>query len=490
MSSEVKAKNKFDNLAEWPTLPPQIPQYLERITAAYAACLQTRDTTIAQASAKVMMKYMTELNDAFTELYKAAHQVDTTAQPLINQRGPKGQKVAAVQAFDQLRKVMTTKMAAGTERPAVSITPNFLPHVSGLNEEIKGLQTNLKLTMDKALAPSHISEPEDLKKSLGFSKAAFQDLASKVEYLTTPVNELSLELDSQVELTRKHWGTILISRTVCDWELKRIEIFSTILTELTSLSKDVAGLTQEIEDAKKHIRENPFKPVDQAKMSLTRMLEIQPKMTLEEAKLTISALLKECSATNPPEAKKTLEEALARKEIDKLHAGSTLDDAKELLVAVLNSLPKTTFDEARRQFEIIRYKYNNCLKIAQDNKDKSEAQIKELDLLIEKKEEVLFKSIDTLPFHDPKIEKDVKSTLENSVATIQQERETLRYTLNEVWSHLKEQLQKDSYDCLYYEGNRLGYSIFENNGTIPYDSRYNVRIVGWTVQKKYLEPLV
>jgi hypothetical protein len=478
---------------KFPPIPARIPDFVAQISKLHAAVLATQNIKVAHRREKELMEQVRILTEQFSDLYEKAYQVTQATAPFFDekeQQGPwsgkkpdKAQKEVAMAAIHELDHVIREKIGSGITNPGVTITPNFLPSVEGLAAELNGLRKSLHDVMTEALNPEQPIDVAQLKIILEEKRLQFEDLRSQASNLKDPVSQRAESLDHFIENTRQNMATIWISKVVCDWELARIDLFSNIFSNLESLQQRLAGLSQEAENLKNYLRLNSFKPIDTIKIKFDKILSEPGDSTIKSISLELQGLLAEYPESAPSSYSDTLSQLLVGK------PDAKVADCKEQIQAVLSRLPTSSLNEAKRQFTASQRKYADCLKLAGEYRAGAEKSIRDLQKMIDEQEKSLVASIMEIPFHSEAVRGDVIKLMKLSLSSIQGERETLLYKLTDLWKNISNQLTVDSYDHLFYEFNRIGYSIFENYGSIPKDTTYNVWGMGWSVAKKYVSSL-
>lgn len=476
---------------DFPGLPGAVPKVVESIDRLHTAILSTQKIGTAHAREKELRDQVRHLTDLFMTLQKVAGDVASSASPFFERskgkQGPWDTKAAeqharreAMAKLRELDRVLKEQVATEVTYPEVSVTPNFLPRIEGLSAELRELSGSLQSVMTDALDPSKKTDVDQLKKHLESHRSQFQDLGAQAGNLKEPVSNRAVALDKFIEDTREHMATIWISKAVCDWQLARIDIFANCYSNLEALQQTMAGVTQENENLKTFLRENPFKPVDLIKLKFDQIMDEPGDRTIKDIAADISALIEQYPDTAPAAAKDTLRELLAGKPETKI------TEAKGQILAVLGKLPQSPVDEAKRQFDSVRRRYNECKAHAEEYRAAAEKGIKDLEGMLEKGEKKLISSIEEIPFHDEEVKVRVIKQMSASISEIQGQRETLLYKLKELWKQVHDQFTSDTKDHLFYEINREGYAIFVNGGGVPRDTTYGYF---WSVPNRYVTAL-
>ena len=479
---------------DFPKLPGAVPNVIGKINELHGLILATQKISTAHARERELGDQVRQLTALFTTLHHVAEEVAKSATPFFDksrgQKGPWDSKVQekqarlnAMSAIKELDRVLKEQVSAEVSFPAVSVTPNFLPRVEGLSSELDDLSQSLQSVMADALNPSKPTDVLALKKLLTDYRVQFEELGSQAQNLKEPVSKRADALDKFIEDTRMHMATTWISKTICDWQLARIDIFANCFTNLEALQQTMAGVTQENENLKQFLRENTFKPVDHIKLKFDKILQESGDLTIKEISSDITVLLELYPDTAPALQKNTLKELLAGKPETKV------SDASLQIKSVLAKLAQSSVDEAKRQFDSVKRRYDECKALTEQYRPEAERTIKDLDAMIGKAEKTLVNSIEEIPFHYESVRDEVLKQMRSSIGDIQGQRKTLLYKLKDLWKQIHDQFTTDRYDHLFYEINRQGYAIFENSGNVPRDTTYGMMGFGWYVANRYVTAL-
>lgn len=484
-----KVEPKFSP-KDFPELPGAVPKVVASIDQLHSAILATQKITVAHSRERELRNQVRLLTDLFTTLHKVAGDVTKSAAPFFetgkangpwNSKGAQQQaRQEAMEKLKELDRVLREQVDAQVTFPEVSVTPNFLPRVESLSSELKKLSGSLQGVMSSALDPRKKTDVAALKDQLEAHRSQFEDLGAQAGNLKEPVSQRADALDKFIEDTRENMATIWISKAVCDWQLARIDIFANCYSNLEELQQTIAGVTQENEDLKTFLRKNPFTPLDTIKLKFEQILQEPGESSIKEIASDINALLDLYPESASSKAKDSLKELLAGKPETKISA------ATDRIKAVLAKLPQSPVDEAKRHFDSVRRRYNECKELAEQYRPAAEKAIKDLEVMLAKGEKILLSSIEEIPFHDDEVRSNVLKQMQSSISEIQGQRETLLYKIRELWSQIHSQFTVDSYDHLFYEINREGYAIFEYGGRVPRDTTYGYF---WSVSNRYVTAL-
>lgn len=130
------------------------------------------------------------------------------------------------------------------------------------------------------------------------------------------------------------------------------------------------------------------------------------------------------------------------------------------------SEPETKLENAKRDFNEIRTTYWLLKHKEQEYKDGVITLIeKELPEAIENGSMTLKEKTKSLEIFDPDKKADIDKELDSAVNAMSEEQKSFLQSMTTTW----ESVQKMLYEEFSREIQRLGFSIFENNGKIPYD---------------------
>ena len=322
--------------------------------------------------------------------------------------------------------------------------------------------------MTEALNPSKEADIENLKRQLAELRESFQDLGSQAKALEKPVAEKAAALDIFIEQTREHTGEIAIQKALCSWEITRINLFTNVMSKLMELQQLMAGLKNESEDLKTYLRANPYTAADPVKLSVSKILEAPGERTLKAVEKELRELVEQYPDTAASGPKETLVSLLNGKPETKI------SEAAAEIKAVLSKLPESPVDNASRDFAKIQRIYNEGKAKAEQYRSDAEKAIKDLQQLIEQAEKDLVATVNKVPFHDSAVKEQIIKQMEEAISRMQGERKTMLFKLQETWKAITEQFSSESRNHLFLEVNRLGYAIFEYEGSLPYVTTFRL----------------
>lgn len=478
--------------SDFPELPKAVPAVIENINSLQSKLLMAKTPEAAHKIGQELGDRVRELTGLFTRLHEAAEEVSKVVGPFINKntgskKGPwdsekmaKGARKEALKSLKTLDHVMKHEMEKRIVRPEISVTPDYLPAVQGLSGSLGELSLSLNSLMNEAMNPSKEANIDELKLRLVEHRERFTDLGLQAKALEKPVADKAFALDKFIEETREHAGTIAINNALCDWEIMHIDLFAEVFNKLKLLQDQLAGLSSRTEDLKAWLRNNIYTSSDPVKLSFRSILENPGERTLKAVETEIRALIAEYPETALSEPKENLISLLEK------NPETKISEAKGSIRAVLSKLPDSPVDTALRDFaEIVRI-YEEAKSKAENYREIAEKAIDDLGRLIDEQEEGLIAKVKELPFHDPEVEIKVLKQMEEAISIMQGERKKMLYKLDEKWSAITNQFTNNLKNCSLYEINRLGYSVFENGGSIPKDSTYGYF---WNVAKPYVKPM-
>lgn len=491
----VKESKPVFSPAEFPGLPGAAPKIIDEINHLIQQqnlAAENRGDKQEIANTSNLQSRITALTSMYTELHHSSYEVTKSAEVILAQpnqssksqkNSKKNKNPAQLELRDKiigLSRTLNTQSNTEATSPQFSVTPNFLPSINVLSSKLETLNGSLNTVINNALDPEKTTDIEQLKTQLETHRNEFTSLGNQASKLWTPVNDRSKALDDFVEETKKQMATLWILKAVCDWKLDRIDIFANNHSNLEKLQKEIAGVTQKNENLKTYLRENPFNSLDLIKLKFDQVMVESGDRMIKEIKPDLEALLSEYPGEAPASVKEALRELLAGKPETKIA------DAKKQIQGVLEKLPQSPVDEAKLKFKSLQKGYNDCKSQAESYQDESIRSIKGLEKKLQEAEKTLVSAVEGISFNYEEVKSSVLKEMKTSISGIQGERETLHYNLNELWTKIHNQFTSNTPPHLFYGVNRMGYSIFEYNGKIPYDKTYGI---SWSVKNPYVTAL-